>query len=337
MTEEKGLLAALERIADAAEKGEQGSGGLGRMARDAVAAYKARPVAPASADEVLRPALLDHYPQGVWHQQDGGYAGSCVCGHLFAGRILWEARSAWADHVIAALTAQAHPAGDGAARGLEKLGPGEFYVDGDKFDLIFRPGGGCYAGDDQIVARMACGETAYYLPSVVARLLNNALATHPRPDEAQVQSGEGEAVALEAYRAAVRWIAADSWDGCSECIRILQMARSLDDMGWTPDQHAAALKRLYERAGQPAIAHPAPASDAGEVVPSRWAGVIPLVEQITAEEGASVTFVCGNPDFNGLPNEAVTVFRGEDWQEETYRADTLAECLRAALFQGERA
>jgi len=112
MTEEKGLLAALERIADAAEKGEQGSGGLGRMARDAVAAYKARPVAPASADEVLRPALLDHYPQGVWHQQDGGYAGSCVCGHLFAGRILWEARSAWADHVIAALTAQAHPAGD---------------------------------------------------------------------------------------------------------------------------------------------------------------------------------------------------------------------------------
>lgn len=63
----------------------------------------------------------------------------------------------------------------------------------------------------------------------------------------------------------------------------------------------------------------------------RWDGVIPLIEQILAEEGASVTFVCSNPDFNGLPNEAVTVLQGEDWQEVTYRADTLADCLRAAL------
>jgi hypothetical protein len=68
-------------------------------------------------------------------------------------------------------------------------------------------------------------------------------------------AGEGDA--LEAYRAAVRWIAADSWDGCSECIRILRMARSLDDVDWTPDQHAAALKRLYERAGQAPLSQPA--------------------------------------------------------------------------------
>lgn len=70
---------------------------------------------------------------------------------------------------------------------------------------------------------------------------------------------------------------------------------------------------------------------AEEAVPHRWKGVIPLIEQITVEEGANVTFVCANPDFNGLPNEAVTVFQGEDWQEVTYRADTLADCLRAAL------
>ena len=75
-------------------------------------------------------------------------------------------------------------------------------------------------------------------------------------------AAEQEAVALEAYRAAVRWIAADSWDGCSECIKILQMARSLDDVDWTPDQHAAALKRLYERSGHTARSpHPAPALD----------------------------------------------------------------------------
>lgn len=63
----------------------------------------------------------------------------------------------------------------------------------------------------------------------------------------------------------------------------------------------------------------------------RWTGVIELIEQITAEEGASVTFVGSNPDFNGMPNEAVTVIQGEDWQDVTYRADTLADCLRAAL------
>lgn len=62
----------------------------------------------------------------------------------------------------------------------------------------------------------------------------------------------GEVVALESYRAAVRWIAADSWDGCSECIKILQMARSLDNFEWTPDDHASALKRLYERSGNTA-------------------------------------------------------------------------------------
>ena len=74
-----------------------------------------------------------------------------------------------------------------------------------------------------------------------------------------------------------------------------------------------------------------PGRAGGEAVPHRWKGVIPLIEQITVEEGASVTFVCANPDFNGLPNEAVTVFQGEDWQEVTYRDDTLADCLRAAL------
>lgn len=63
----------------------------------------------------------------------------------------------------------------------------------------------------------------------------------------------------------------------------------------------------------------------------RWEGVIPLVEQITAEEGATVTFVCPNPDFNGLPNEVVTVNRGPDWQDTEYRGDTLADCLRAAI------
>jgi hypothetical protein len=60
-----------------------------------------------------------------------------------------------------------------------KLGEGEFYAQGDRFELIFRPGGGSFAGLDQVVAKMACGETAYWLPGLIARLLNAALTTPP--------------------------------------------------------------------------------------------------------------------------------------------------------------
>lgn len=74
-------------------------------------------------------------------------------------------------------------------------------------------------------------------------------------------------------------------------------------------------------------------SDTGEApnLVDRWADVIPLVERITEEEGASVTFFGPNPDFNGLPNEAVIVIRGPHWTESFYRADTLAACLQNAL------
>lgn len=72
-------------------------------------------------------------------------------------------------------------------------------------------------------------------------------------------------------------------------------------------------------------------------VVDRWADVIPLVEKITAEEGASVTFVGPNPDFNGLPGEAIIVTCGPHWKESFYRADTLADCLRAALTHSAQA
>lgn len=67
---------------------------------------------------------------------------------------------------------------------LTKLGEGEFYAQGDRFDLVFRPGGGSYAGGDIVVAKMACGETAHWLPGLVATLLNTALTTKPKPGAA---------------------------------------------------------------------------------------------------------------------------------------------------------
>lgn len=48
-------------------------------------------------------------------------------------------------------------------------------------------------------------------------------------------SGEDDdRLALAGYRAAVSFISADSWDGCSDCINILKAARAAD---YTHDQH----------------------------------------------------------------------------------------------------
>jgi len=63
-----------------------------------------------------------------------------------------------------------------------------------------------------------------------------------------------DGLALEAYRAAISWVASDSWDGCSDCIEMLKRARSVDDFHWSPDDLAHALRRLNERAGRAALA-----------------------------------------------------------------------------------
>ena len=57
--------------------------------------------------------------------------------------------------------------------------------------------------------------------------------------------------ALNAYRAAVSYIGADSWDGCSDCIEILRAARTIDvqwDWAGDPNRIAAELKRVRRAA-----------------------------------------------------------------------------------------
>lgn len=56
------------------------------------------------------------------------------------------------------------------------------------------------------------------------------------------------------------------------------------------------------------------------------------IDALTDGEGDTVTFGCKNPDFNGLPNECVTVNASwTDWQDRDFRADTRQECLALAL------
>lgn len=65
---------------------------------------------------------------------------------------------------------------------------------------------------------------------------------------------------------------------------------------------------------------------------TRWLGVGPLVDKLCeAHEGTAVIFTGQNPDFNGLPNEAVTVVTAPDWKDVVYRGDSLVECLNEAL------
>lgn len=56
-------------------------------------------------------------------------------------------------------------------------------------------------------------------------------------------------IALDGYRAALSYVAADSWDGCPDCIEVLRAAHATDVFRphWTPDETAEALRNLRSR------------------------------------------------------------------------------------------
>ncbi|MBZ9939190.1 hypothetical protein LB518_23030 [Mesorhizobium sp. BR1-1-16] len=56
------------------------------------------------------------------------------------------------------------------------------------------------------------------------------------------------------------------------------------------------------------------------------------IDMLTDGEGDSVSFHSKNADFNGLPNECITISASwTDWQDRDFRADTRAECLDLAI------
>lgn len=56
-----------------------------------------------------------------------------------------------------------------------------------------------------------------------------------------------------------------------------------------------------------------------------------LIDALRAEEGATLTFVCDNPDFNGQPN-CLIICAGSwtDWKDRHFPADTIIDALRLA-------
>lgn len=72
-------------------------------------------------------------------------------------------------------------------------------------------------------------------------LATEILAALSTPSDGWLEMRE----ALDGYRAAIAWVGADSWDGCSDCIEILKLAAAADfTRSMTADEIAANLARL---------------------------------------------------------------------------------------------
>src|SRR5258708_16438633 len=58
-----------------------------------------------------------------------------------------------------------------------------------------------------------------------------------------------------------------------------------------------------------------------------------IIEALRAPEGAEVTMICDNPDFNGQPNSAIEVCDDwTGWDTKRFTGDTVLDALRAAYL-----
>lgn len=62
--------------------------------------------------------------------------------------------------------------------------------------------------------------------------------------------------------------------------------------------------------------------------------IVGAIDVLRAGEGDVVEIHCDNPDFNGLPNCAISVTAyWTDWLPRHFRADTVLACLQAAIAE----
>lgn len=63
----------------------------------------------------------------------------------------------------------------------------------------------------------------------------------------------------------------------------------------------------------------------------RLQAIIDPLNRLREDEGNTVTFLCPNPDFNGLPDEAIEIIADwTNWVSWRFSGNTLAECLQSA-------
>jgi hypothetical protein len=87
-------------------------------------------------------------------------------------------------------------------------------------------------------------EAAGMLRATISVVLASRSPTTPESDQE----------ALRGYRAALHWVASDSWDGCSDCIEVLKLAFQADpDFQMTSDEIATEVGRLRQLAGRSSV------------------------------------------------------------------------------------
>lgn len=58
-----------------------------------------------------------------------------------------------------------------------------------------------------------------------------------------------------------------------------------------------------------------------------------IIEALRTPEGAEVTLICDNPDFNSQPNSAIEVCDDwTGWETKRFGGDTVLDALRAAYL-----
>jgi hypothetical protein len=144
--------------------------------------------------------------------------------------------------------------------------------------------------------------------------------------------------ALAGYRAAIAWVGADSWDGCSDCIEILKAAVGADiNYGQSPDETAFHLKRIRAISGKPALPNPTSPIAGSALEP---------VDTCEIPEVAAMRFIDDLRSFYGsvtiLPDNEEASTEGEqmavdccgdwtDWVDRRFYGESIVQCLAKAV------
>jgi len=123
-------------------------------------------------------------------------------------------------------------------------------------------------------------------------------------------ASETDAIALDGYRAAVSFVSADSWDGCSDCIDVLKAAAAADyTKEMSVNDIAANLKRLR-------LHYPCSDTLPASASPADVEGLDPVVVCVEAIQQMMKPWVAryeagekGDPRFNGLIDGAELAYK----------------------------
>lgn len=147
-----------------------------------------------STEPSVERTLFQHFPDGIWFQPHGEYAGYCRCGFRISGRDGAEAEMAWSKHLAETISPQ--PA---TSREAVATIPAELFYRAELLAADMK---------DQ--------------PDYVQKAVRNALAPAPAAGVVRQAFLEGAADGREAMRLSDPWDIEEAW-ARSEALRAAQV------------------------------------------------------------------------------------------------------------------